>query len=201
MLTKREAATAVQEAKARLGMTWAQLAEAVGRPTPWTVSVLLGQQPMSSAEAAAAVRALGLGEEVAAALRAQPTRGALDAAIPADPTMYRFYEVIQVYGPTIKELIQEEFGDGIMSAINFRFDVRRVPDPAGDRVVVTLDGKFLPYQWCAARRSGRPGTRSAWPRPAPGRRPGPTPSARASRSEPRAPLAGRGRMPQGGRPG
>jgi cyanate lyase len=147
MLTKREAAVAVQEAKAQLGLTWAQLAEAVGRPTPWTVSALLGQQPMSSAEAAAAVQALDLGEDVAAALRAQPTRGALDAAIPADPTIYRFYEVIQVYGPTIKELIHEEFGDGIMSAINFRFDVRRVPDPAGDRVVVTLDGKFLPYQW------------------------------------------------------
>jgi cyanate lyase len=147
MLTKREAATTVQEAKARLGLTWAQLAEAVGRPTAWTVSALLGQQPMLPAEAAAAVQALGLGEDVAAALRAQPTRGALDAAIPADPTIYRFYEVIQVYGPTIKELIHEEFGDGIMSAINFRFDVRRVPDPAGDRVVVTLDGKFLPYQW------------------------------------------------------
>jgi len=147
MLTKREAATAVREAKARLGLTWAQLAEAVGRPTPWTVSALLGQQPMSPAEAAAAVQALDLGEDVAAALRAQPTRGALEAAIPADPTIYRFYEVIQVYGPTIKELIHEEFGDGIMSAINFRFDVSRVPDPAGDRVVVTLDGKFLPYQW------------------------------------------------------
>jgi cyanate lyase len=147
MVTKREAAAAVQEAKARLGLTWAQLAEAVGRPAPWTVSALLGQQPMSPAEADAAVTALGLGEDVAAALRAQPTRGALDAAIPADPTIYRFYEVIQVYGPTIKELIHEEFGDGIMSAINFRLDVSRVPDPAGDRVVVTLDGKFLPYQW------------------------------------------------------
>jgi len=73
--------------------------------------------------------------------------GALDAPVPTDPTIYRFYEVLQVYGPTIKELIHEEFGDGIMSAINFRLDVARAPDPAGDRVVVTLDGKFLPYQW------------------------------------------------------
>jgi len=67
--------------------------------------------------------------------------------VPTDPTIYRFYEVLQVYSPTIAELIHEEFGDGIMSAINFRLDVARVPDPAGDRVVVTLDGKFLPYQW------------------------------------------------------
>jgi cyanate lyase len=74
-------------------------------------------------------------------------RGALDAPVPTDPTIYRSYEVVQVYGPTIKELIHEEFGDGIMSAINFRLDVRRLSDPEGDRVVVTLDGKFLPYQW------------------------------------------------------
>ena len=94
-----------------------------------------------------AARALGLGEDVRDALEAQPTRGALAAPVPTDPTIYRFYEIVQVYGPTIKELIHEEFGDGIMSAINFRFDVKRVPDPAGDRVVVTLDGKFLPYQW------------------------------------------------------
>jgi cyanate lyase len=147
MLTKQEAAEAVREAKARLGLTWAQLAEAVGEPVAWTISALLGQQPMTAGQAGAAVQALELGEDARAALQLQPTRGALDAPVPADPTIYRFYEVVQVYGPTIKELIHEEFGDGIMSAINFRFDVKRVPDPAGDRVVVTLDGKFLPYQW------------------------------------------------------
>ena len=86
-------------------------------------------------------------EDVARVFQQQPTRGALETAVPADPTMYRFYEVLLVYGPTIKELIHEQFGDGIMSAINFRLDVTRVPDPAGDRVVVILDGKFLPYQW------------------------------------------------------
>ena len=96
---------------------------------------------------AAAVALLDLGDNVREALLLQPTRGALDAPVPTDPTIYRFYEVPQVYGPTIKELIHEQFGDGIMSAINFRLDVARVPDPAGDRVVVTLDGKFLPYQW------------------------------------------------------
>lgn len=151
MMTKKHAAEVVRQAKARKGLTWAQLAMAAGAPVPWTVSALLGQQPMTSAQAAAAIDALGLdGQEradVEAALVAQPTRGALDALVPTDPTIYRFYEVLQVYGPTIKELIHEEFGDGIMSAITFRLDVKRVPDPAGDRVVVTLDGKFLPYQW------------------------------------------------------
>jgi cyanate lyase len=146
-MTKKEAAEAVRAAKARLGVTWAQLAEAVGQPVAWTTSALLGQQPMTVAQAAAAASVLELDEDAQRALELQPTRGALDSPVPADPTIYRFYEVIQVYGPTIKELIHEEFGDGIMSAINFRLDVGRVPDPAGDRVVVTLDGKFLPYQW------------------------------------------------------
>ncbi|HEU5155801.1 MAG TPA: cyanase [Streptosporangiaceae bacterium] len=146
-MTKQEAAQAVRAAKERLGVTWAQLAEAVGRPVAWTTSALLGQQPMSAAEAEAAVSLLELDKDVMRALLLQPTRGALDAAVPTDPTIYRFYEIVQVYGPTLKELIHEEFGDGIMSAINFRLDVERVPDPAGDRVVVTLNGKFLPYEW------------------------------------------------------
>jgi cyanate lyase len=146
-MTKQEAAAAVRAAKARLGLTWAQLAEAVGAPPAWTTSALLGQQPMTAHQAKAAVSLLDLGEDVAGALQQQPTRGALESAVPVDPTIYRFYEVLQVYGPTIKELIHEQFGDGIMSAINFRLDVSRVADPAGDRVVVTLDGKFLPYQW------------------------------------------------------
>jgi cyanate lyase len=146
-LTKKEAAEAVRAAKAQLGVTWAQLAEAAGRPVAWTTAALLGQHPMSADEAAAACSLLDLDKDVEQALRLQPTRGALDTPVPVDPTIYRFYEVLQVYGPTIKELIHEQFGDGIMSAINFRLDVRREADPAGDRVVVVLDGKFLPYQW------------------------------------------------------
>ena len=146
-MTKKAAAEAVRAAKARLKVTWAQLAEAIGRPLAWTTAALLGQHPMTADQADAAVALLDLGDDVREALQLQPTRGALDAPVPTDPTIYRFYEVLQVYGPTIKELIHEEFGDGIMSAINFRLDVARVPDPAGDRVVVTLDGKFLPYQW------------------------------------------------------
>jgi cyanate lyase len=147
MMTKQEAAEAVRTAKAWLGVTWVQLAEAVDRPLAWTTAALLGQHPMSAAQAEAAASLLDLDHGVVQALQLQPTRGALDAAVPVDPTIYRFYEVLQVYGPTIKELIHEKCGDGIMSAINFRLEVNRVPDPAGDRVVVVLDGKFLPYQW------------------------------------------------------
>jgi cyanate lyase len=147
MLSKKQAAEAVRAAKARLGVTWSQLAEAVGRPVAWTTSALLGQQPMTAVQAEPACSLLELGEDVLQALQLQPSRGAPETPVPTDPTIYRFYEVLQVYGPTIKELIHEEFGDGIMSAINFRLDVRREPDPGGDRVVVVLDGKFLPYQW------------------------------------------------------
>jgi cyanate lyase len=147
MTTKQEAAQAVLAAKVRLGLTWAQIAEALGKPAVWTTAALLGQHPVPAAEAKTAGALLELSEDAILALQLQPTRGALDTAVPVDPTIYRFYEVIQVYGPAIKELIHEQFGDGIMSAINFRLDVSRVPDPAGDRVVVTLDGKFLPYQW------------------------------------------------------
>ncbi|MDX3850318.1 cyanase [Streptomyces sp. AK02-01A] len=147
MLTKQQAAEAVRHAKAELGVSWAQIAEAVGRPVAWTTSALLGQQPMSAEQANAAASFLDLRKDAVLAFMAEPTRGALDSVVPVDPTIYRFYEIVQVYGPTIKELIHEECGDGIMSAINFRLDVRRVPDPDGDRVVVTLDGKYLPYQW------------------------------------------------------
>ncbi|HEY7325956.1 MAG TPA: cyanase [Streptosporangiaceae bacterium] len=146
-MTKKEAGEAVRAARIRLGVTWSQLAEAAGRPVAWTTAALLGQHPMTAEQAKAIGAVLDLGEDVQLALQQQPTRGALDAPVPTDPTIYRFYEVLQVYGPTIKELIHEEFGDGIMSAITFRLNVRREPDPAGDRVVVELNGKFLPYHW------------------------------------------------------
>ncbi|HEY3708353.1 MAG TPA: cyanase [Amycolatopsis sp.] len=147
MTTKQEAADAVLAAKTRLGLTWAQLAETLDAPLAWTTSALLGQHPVPAEKAAKAAQVLELGEDVEAALRLQPTRGALADPVPTDPTIYRFYEVLQVYGPTIKELIHEQFGDGIMSAINFKIDVGRREDPGGERVVVTMDGKFLKYQW------------------------------------------------------
>ncbi|GAB3140234.1 cyanase [Amycolatopsis sp., V23-08] len=147
MTTKQEAAEAVLAAKVRLGLSWAQLAETLDAPLAWTTSALLGQHPVPAELAAKAAQVLELDSDAEAALRLQPTRGALDDVVPTDPTIYRFYEVLQVYGPTIKELIHEQFGDGIMSAINFKLDVSRREDPGGERVVVTMDGKFLKYQW------------------------------------------------------
>jgi len=112
----------------------------------WTTAALLGQHPLTAVQAKAVCELLELEEAVEESLRLQPSRGT-DPALMSDPTVYRFVEAVTVYGPALKELIHEEFGDGIMSAINFRLDVKRVADPAGDRVVVTLDGKFLPYDW------------------------------------------------------
>ena len=101
---------------------------------------------MSAEEAASAAEALGLGDDVQAALQRPPMKGSLEATVPVDPLIYRFHEITQIYGTTIKELIHEEFGDGIMSAIDFEMHIERRPDPKGDRVVVTYDGKFLPYR-------------------------------------------------------
>ncbi len=102
---------------------------------------------MSAEEQVRRPRPLGLAEDVIPALLTIPDRGALDSSVPVDPTLYRFYEVLQVYGPTFKELINEDFGDGIMSAITFNLDFQRVDDDSGPRVVITMNGKFLPYQW------------------------------------------------------
>jgi cyanate lyase len=146
-MTKREAGEAVQAAMRERGLTFTELAAQLERPRVWIAAAVLGQHPFSHEEAGRLSAMLALPAEAVQALEEIPTRGALDSAVPVDPTIYRLYEVIQVYGPALKALIHEEFGDGIMSAINFRADVERVPDPAGDRVRITLDGKFLPYQW------------------------------------------------------
>jgi cyanate lyase len=145
-MTREEATAAVRDAKERTGTTWAALAEAAGRSPVWTTSALLGQGTMSPEEAGAACELLGLDDEVATALTRRPMKGSLETTVPVDPLIYRFHEITQVYGTTLKELIQEEFGDGIMSAIDFEMTIARKPDPKGDRVVVTLDGKFLPYR-------------------------------------------------------
>ncbi len=146
MTTKQEAAAQVRAAKTRLGLTWATIADTVGRPVAWTTSALLGQHPIPAEQARVAAAVLELGQDTVTAFQEQPYR-AEGPAVPTDPTIYRFHEALAVYGPTIKELIHEEFGDGIMSAINFKLDVSRRTDPGGDRVVVTFDGKFLDYQW------------------------------------------------------
>ena len=145
-MTRDQATQAIRAAREDRGMTWRGLAEAVGRSPEWTTAALLGQGTMTAEQAARATEALGLGTEVAAALQRPPLKGSLDSTVPVDPLIYRFHEITQVYGTTLKELIHEEFGDGIMSAIDFEVTIARRPDPKGDRVVVTLDGKFLPYR-------------------------------------------------------
>ena len=145
-LDKAEAGRIVAGAREAKGVSWAQVADAIGRPPVWTVAALLGKHPVPPEQAAAAGELLGLDEDVVAALQRQPYRIA-DPDLRTDPTVYRFHEALSVYGAAIKELIHEEFGDGIMSAITFNLSVGRKPHPGGDRVVVTFEGKFLPYQW------------------------------------------------------
>lgn len=145
-MERKEATAAVLKAKKEKGLSWEQIAKAVGRHEIWVTAALLGQASMGSEEAARAVKTLGLDAEVASALQQCPMKGSLDQTVPVDPLIYRFHEILQVYGTTLKEIIHEKFGDGIMSAIDFEMDLRKKPDPKGDRVVLTLDGKFLPYR-------------------------------------------------------
>ena len=146
MLTRQQATERILEAKNAKNLTWDAIAQAVGRHKVWVTAALLGQATMSKEEAGRAREVLGLGADVAAALQQIPLKGSLDATVPVDPLIYRFHEITQVYGTTLKAIIYEMFGDGIMSAIDFELDVQKKEDPKGDRVVVTMNGKFLPYK-------------------------------------------------------
>ncbi|MFJ6621922.1 cyanase [Kitasatospora sp. NPDC091335] len=133
------------EAKTRKNLSWKQIAEASGLSVAFTTAAVLGQHPLPEESAKAVAVLLGLDDDAALLLQTIPLRGSMPDRIPTDPTMYRFYEMLQVYGTTLKALVHEEFGDGIISAINFRLDVRKVADPdGGERAVITLDGKYLP---------------------------------------------------------
>lgn len=146
IMRKSEAAELVVAARIRKGLTWAAVAEEIDAPVVWCVAALLGQHPMPTAKAEKVCALLDLDAAVAESLQLQPSRG-IEPELMSDPTIYRFHEALAVYGPALKELIHEEFGDGIMSAINFKVDIARREDPDGDRVVVTFDGKFLDYRW------------------------------------------------------
>jgi cyanate lyase len=146
MITRAEATQRILAAKEAKGLSFQKIAEQVGQHPVWVTSAVLGQQQMTAEQARAVGDALDVDQEVVAALQAFPTKGSLDQTVPVDPLIYRFYEIMQVYGTTLKALIHEEFGDGIMSAIDFQMDIQRKADPKGDRVVVTMDGKFLPYR-------------------------------------------------------
>jgi cyanate lyase len=145
-MNRAEVTEKIVAAKLAKGLSWAEIAEKVGNSKEWTTCALLGQMAMNEAESQTAAAIFDLTDEEAKWLTMPPYRGGLGQTVPTDALIYRFYELIQVYGPAIKGLIEEEFGDGIMSAIDFSMDISRKADPNGDRVVVVLNGKFLPYK-------------------------------------------------------
>jgi len=136
---------AIMLAKAEKGLSWEQIGNDLGFSPVWLTSACLGMNSAPQDKALAIAEYLGLDSEVANALMAFPTK-VWDQAVPTDPLIYRLYEIVGVYGETLKEVIQEKFGDGIMSAIDFSMDIEKQEDPKGDRVVLTMNGKFLPYK-------------------------------------------------------
>ncbi|WP_329465510.1 cyanase [Streptomyces sp. NBC_01431] len=144
--TARQAlAASAVEAKVRKDLSWQQIADAAGLSVAFVTAAVLGQHPLPAESARAVAALLGLDDDAALLLQTIPSRGSIPGGIPTDPTIYRFYEMLQVYGTTLKALVHEQFGDGIISAINFRLDVKKVADPeGGERAVITLDGKYLP---------------------------------------------------------
>lgn len=133
-------------AKKAAGLTFADLEAKVGCDEVWIASVFYRQASASVDEATKIVEALGADSSLIEALTEFPVKGGLDPVIPTDPLIYRFYEIMQVYGMPIKAVVHEKFGDGIMSAIDFTLDVEKEEDPKGDRVKVIMNGKFLPYK-------------------------------------------------------
>ena len=148
MISRAELTEKIVHTKTLSGVKWADIAKAVGQSKEWTTAALMGQISLTKEQALAAGNALGLNfdPEELAILTTVPYRGSIPTAVPTDPLIYRLYEVVNVYGSTMKALIEEEFGDGIMSAIDFTMDITREENSAGDRVKVEMTGKFLPYK-------------------------------------------------------
>lgn len=146
--TARQALTEVIiAAKAEKNLSFEQIAEGTGLSDVFVTAALLGQQPLPAEAAQKVGQTLGLDDSAIALLQTIPLRGSVENNMPTDPTIYRFYEMMQVYGTTLKALVHEQFGDGIISAINFKMDMKKVEDAeGGSRAVITLDGKFLPYK-------------------------------------------------------
>jgi cyanate lyase len=145
-MERNECTRRILEAKAAKGLSFTEIGGKIGRSEVWTAAAIMGQAQMDAAEAGGLCDLLDLDAEVARALQAHPMRGSLDSIVPVDPLIYRFYEILQVYGTTMKAVINEKFGEGIMSAIDFELSIDRQEDPKGDRVVVTMNGKYLPYR-------------------------------------------------------
>lgn len=145
-MTRADLTEKILDIKRDKDLTWAAIAAAIGGSSPFIITAaLLGQMKLTKPQAQKAAELFGLNENEAKLLNEPPMRGA--PMPPTDPLIYRFYELVMVYGSTFKELIQEEFGDGIMSAIDFEMDMQREPNPRGDRVRLSMSGKFLPYKY------------------------------------------------------
>jgi cyanate lyase len=144
-MNKQEMTDAIVSVKARKGLTWEAMGKELGMSPVWLASACLGMNSAPPEKADRIAKYLGLGPDVAAALAAYPTK-IWNQAVPTDPLIYRLYEIVGVYGDTLKQVIQEKFGDGIMSAIDFSMEVAKEENPKGDRVLLTLNGKFLPYK-------------------------------------------------------
>ncbi|MGW8375634.1 cyanase [Streptomyces sp. ODS28] len=140
-----ELASRAVDAKTRKDLTWQEIADATGLSVAFVTASVLGQHALPREAAEQVAQQLGLDADDALLLQTIPSRGSVPDRVPTDPTIYRFYEILQVYGTTLKALVHEQFGDGIISAVNFRLDVQKVADPeGGERAVITLDGKYLP---------------------------------------------------------
>ena len=147
-MKRAEVTEKILTAKRLKELSWEEIAKKIGGASKIIVTAAcMGQMKMTKEQATKAAKLFGLGKEETLLLQEVPYRGSLPQVPPTDPLIYRFYELVQVYGTTWKELIQEEFGDGIMSAIDFDIEIERLPNPKGDRVKMTMTGKFLPYKY------------------------------------------------------
>ncbi|WP_433965188.1 cyanase [Tunturiibacter gelidiferens] len=146
-MTREELTIKIQNEKRSRGLSWKKIAEGIGSGSPILyTAALLGQTTLTKSEAENAANLLGLSSAETKLLTESPNRGSLTTVPPTDPLIYRFYELVQTYGTTWKALIEEEFGDGIMSAIDFEMQIERESNPKGDRVKIGMSGKFLPYK-------------------------------------------------------
>jgi cyanate lyase len=145
-MTRQDVTAMIVSARIRKGIKWSAVAKKVGQSKEWVTAACLGQMQMTKKQAQVVGKLFGLPEEAVLLLQVVPYKGSFSTAVPADPLIYRLYEMVLIYGSTIKELIHEEFGDGIMSAIDFDMDLKRLPNEKGDRVKIVLTGKYLQYK-------------------------------------------------------
>jgi cyanate lyase len=145
-MNRNDVTEMIIEAKVKKGLKWEDVAKKVGLSKEWVTAGCLGQMTFDAKQAKIIAKTFGLPTEAEKWLQVVPYKGSLQTSVPTDPLIYRFYELISVYGTTFKELIHEEFGDGIMSAIDFKMDLQREADPKGDRVNIVMSGKFLAYK-------------------------------------------------------